>query len=195
MKNGFRLSSVCSAVAVAAAILAIPTKARADVTLVEKDGWTFYTRGLVAAHYQLVKGDADPDHKNLSGGSISAAGGEIKDAQAASDRSTTPPSITLSNNTNGFIDCQDNACRFSPNVTVCSGPEDNDAACSDGFSNDGDNFVDCADFDCSNNPNVTVCESEDNDAACSDGISNDGDNFVDCDDFDCSNNPNVTVCP
>ena len=65
MKNGSRVSSVCSAVAVAAAVLAIPTKARADVTLVEKDGWTFYTRGLVAAHYQLVKGDADPDHKKL----------------------------------------------------------------------------------------------------------------------------------
>ena len=104
--NGFRISSVCSAVAVAAAVLAIPAKARADVTLVEKDGWTFYTRGLVAAHYQLVKGDADPDHKNTAGGSISAAGGEIKDAQAASDRSTTPPSLTLSNMRSGFIGTQ-----------------------------------------------------------------------------------------
>ena len=106
VKNGFRVSSVCSAVAVAAAVLATSPQARADVTLVDKDGWTFYTRGLVAAHYQLVKGDADPDHKNLSGGSISAAGGEIKDAQAASDRSTTPPSITLSNMRSGFIGTQ-----------------------------------------------------------------------------------------
>jgi len=91
---------------VAAAVLAIPAKARADVTLVEKDGWTFYTRGLVAAHYQLVKGDADPDHKSPSGGTPAAAGGEIKDAQSTSDRSTVPPTITLSNIRSGFIGTQ-----------------------------------------------------------------------------------------
>src|SRR4051812_7780025 len=99
----FGVSSVLPIAAVAVAVLAIPRQARADVTLVEKDGWTFYTRGLVAAHYQLVKGDADPDHKSPSGGSPAAAGGEIKDAQAASNRSTTPPSITLSNIRSGFI--------------------------------------------------------------------------------------------
>jgi len=45
-------------------------------------------------------------------------------------------------------------------VTVCQGtpgPEDNNAACSDGKDNDGDGYVDCVDFDCSKNPSVTVC--------------------------------------
>jgi predicted porin len=102
----FGVSSVLPIAAVAVAVLAIPRQARADVTLIEKDGWTFYTRGLVAAHYQLVKGDADPDHKSPSGGSPSAAGGEIKDAQSTSNRSTTPPSITLSNMRSGFIGTQ-----------------------------------------------------------------------------------------
>jgi predicted porin len=104
--RGFRVSSLLWMAALSGLVLAIPAPARADVTLVEKDGWTFYTRGLVAAHYQLVKGDADPDHKNPSGGVASAAGGEIKDSQATSDRSTIPPSITLSNMRSGFIGTQ-----------------------------------------------------------------------------------------
>jgi predicted porin len=104
--RGFRMSSVYRTAAVAALVLAIPVRARADVTLFDKDGWTFYTKGLVAAHYQLVKGDADPDHKNASGGSIPAAGGGINDEQSTSDRRTTPPSITLSDIRSGFIGTQ-----------------------------------------------------------------------------------------
>ena len=97
------VSSVLQIAAVAVAVLAIPSQARADVTLVEKDGWTFYTRGLVAAHYQLVKGDADPSHKNGMA-TVSAAGGEIHDEQSASDR--RDDSITLSNMRSGFIGTQ-----------------------------------------------------------------------------------------
>jgi hypothetical protein len=100
------VSSVLLTAAIAGAVVAVPSQARADVTLVEKDGWTFYTRGLVAAHYQMVKGDADPDHKNLVGGTLTAAGGEIKDSQVISNRSTIPPSITLSNIRSGFIGTQ-----------------------------------------------------------------------------------------
>jgi predicted porin len=103
--RGFRVSSVHWAAAVAAAVLAIPAQARADVTLVEKDGWTFYTRGLIAAHYQLVKGDADPPHP-IGATSGQAAGGEIHDEQSASDLSKTPPTITLSNIRSGFIGTQ-----------------------------------------------------------------------------------------
>jgi predicted porin len=99
----FGVSSVLPIAAVAVAVLAVPSQARADVTLVEKDGWTFYTRGLVAAHYQLVKGDADPPHKNGMA-TVSAAGGEIHDEQSASDR--RDDSITLSNIRSGFIGTQ-----------------------------------------------------------------------------------------
>jgi hypothetical protein len=100
------VSSVLLTAAIAGAVVAIPSQARADVTLVEKDGWTFYTRGLVAAHWQYVKGDADPDHKNTAGNAASAAGGEIKDSQVISNRSTVPPSISLSNIRSGFIGTQ-----------------------------------------------------------------------------------------
>jgi len=101
--RGFRVSSVHWAAAVVAAVLAVPAQARADVTLVEKDGWTFYTRGLVAAHYQLVKGDADPPHP-IGMGNGQAAGGEIHDEQSASDRRDN--TITLSNLRSGFIGTQ-----------------------------------------------------------------------------------------
>lgn len=100
------VSSVLLTAAIAGAVVAVPSQARADVTLVEKDGWTFYTRGLVAAHWQYVRGDADPDHKNTAGNAASAAGGEIKDSQVISNRSTVPPSISLSNIRSGFIGTQ-----------------------------------------------------------------------------------------
>ncbi len=76
------------------------------------------------------------------------------------------------NDCNGFIDCVDFSCsRNNPAVTICgdsgapsvdtgpctSGPENTNAACSDGCSNDGDRFVDCDDFDCTNAAAVTVC--------------------------------------
>ena len=83
----------------------------------------------------------------------------------------------------------------TPMTTGMMGPENTDAACSDGFDNDGDGFIDCDDFDCTDSaPSCgggpgTDGTAEDNDAAC-----HDGNGFTDCDDFDCSMNPMVTVC-
>lgn len=102
--RAIRVSGLHCATALAALVLAIPAKARADVTLVEKDGWTFYTRGLVAAHYQLVKGDADPTFSNGVNTGIPSAGGQILDERTSADaRDNT---ITLSNIRSGFIGTQ-----------------------------------------------------------------------------------------
>ncbi len=90
--------------AFAAAVLAIPAQARADVTLVEKDGWTFYTKGLVAAHYQLIKGDADPTFSNGVMSGVPSAGGQILDERTSSDQRDN--SLTLSNIRSGFIGTQ-----------------------------------------------------------------------------------------
>lgn len=49
---------------------------------------------------------------------------------------------------NGFCDSEQQ---------VCTGLEDTDAFCSDGFDNDEDGYFDCTDFNCSMNPDVTVC--------------------------------------
>jgi predicted porin len=75
-------------------------RAHADVTLVDHDGWSFYTTGLVAAHYQLIKGDADPQ----TPGGKSLAGGKILDEQTASD--SRDNTITLSDIRSGFIGTQ-----------------------------------------------------------------------------------------
>lgn len=107
--RGFRVSGLRMA-ALAALVLAIPTPARADVTLVEKDGWTFYTRGLVAAHYQLIKGDADPTFSNGPPGDprtqtgLPSAGGQILDERTASDQ--RDKTLTMSNVRSGFIGTQ-----------------------------------------------------------------------------------------
>jgi predicted porin len=76
-------------------------RANASVTLFDKDGWTFETTGLVAAHYQLVKGDADP-----LGGGKQLIGGRILDESTASDQRNTPPTDTISNVRSGFIGTQ-----------------------------------------------------------------------------------------
>jgi predicted porin len=73
--------------------------ARADVTLFDHDGWSFYTTGLVAAHYQLVTGDEDPQ-----GGGKPLAGGKILDETTASDM--RDGTITLSKIRSGFIGTQ-----------------------------------------------------------------------------------------
>jgi hypothetical protein len=62
------------------------------------------------------------------------------------------------------------------------GPEDNDAACADGFDNDDNGFIDCEDFDCSN---TEPC-SEQN---CSDGLDDNNNTFTDCQDFACDFDP------
>ncbi|HTM45950.1 MAG TPA: porin [Polyangiaceae bacterium] len=96
----FGMSSVRWAAAAVVAVLAIPGRARADVTLVQNPKWTFYTRGLIAAHYQLVKGDADPNFYN----SLPSAGGQILDEKTASD--VRDNKLTLSNIRSGFIGTQ-----------------------------------------------------------------------------------------
>ncbi len=101
--TGFRLSSVLGLATLAVAV-AIPTQARADVTLVERDGWTFYTKGLVAAHYQLVKGDADPSFSNGVQSGIPSSGGQILDERSSSDQ--RDGTVTLSNIRSGFIGTQ-----------------------------------------------------------------------------------------
>src|SRR5260221_12041904 len=91
--SGFRVSSVHWAAAFAVLVLAIPAQARADVTLVEKDGWTFYTRGLIAAHYQLIKGDADPIFSNGENTGNPPAAGQLLEETTASAQQHTPPSL------------------------------------------------------------------------------------------------------
>jgi len=58
----FRGSSVywASLVGFALAVLLLPTRARADIILYDKDGWSFRTTGMIAAHYQLVLGPGCP---------------------------------------------------------------------------------------------------------------------------------------
>jgi predicted porin len=96
-----RLSSLTLRFATAASLMiltAYAKRANAEVTLYDKDGWSFHTTGLIAAHYQLVKGDADPNARG------SLAGGRILDEQSASDQRDS--TITLSNIRTGFIGAQ-----------------------------------------------------------------------------------------
>jgi predicted porin len=98
------VSSVLWAAALGVAVMAIPTRAEADVTLVEKDGWTFYTNGLVAAHYQMIKGDADPSFSNGVMTGIPSSGGQILDERVSSDQ--RDKTLTMSNVRSGFIGAQ-----------------------------------------------------------------------------------------
>jgi predicted porin len=83
------------------AVAAAPTSAKADVTLFDHDGWTFYTNGLVAAHYQLISGDADPNAR------LSLAGGRILDEGVSADESDPENRrLTMSNIRSGFIGTQ-----------------------------------------------------------------------------------------
>jgi predicted porin len=89
-------------IAPAALLLAIALNsgsARAEVTLFDRDGWSFYTTGLVAAHYQYISGDGDP----LTMGKA-LAGGKIQDEQTASDQRDN--TLKLSNIRSGFIGTQ-----------------------------------------------------------------------------------------
>jgi predicted porin len=75
-------------------------RANAAVTLFDSDGWTFQTSGLVAANYQLVKGDGDP----LGANGKNLVGGRIMDESTAVDQ--RDKSLTLSNIRSGFIGTQ-----------------------------------------------------------------------------------------
>ena len=96
-----RLNSVPLRFATAASLIiltAYAKRANADVVLYDNDGWRFHTTGLVAAHYQLILGDADPNAR------LTLAGGRILDETTASDRRDS--TITLSDIRSGFIGAQ-----------------------------------------------------------------------------------------
>jgi predicted porin len=98
MKRSSLVSTLLLTIGAIVAVSALPQSAKADVTLFDRDGWTFYTSGLVAAHYQLVSGDADPT------GSKNFSGGQILDEIATSDQ--RDGSIKLSNVRSGFVGTQ-----------------------------------------------------------------------------------------
>jgi predicted porin len=98
-----RLSAFCLKLATTLAALSVglmlsPSSASADVVFYEKDGWGVYTRGLIASHYQMAIGDADPvtSHGVLVGGKILP--------QGATD--TLDQSLTLSRIRSGFVGTQ-----------------------------------------------------------------------------------------
>jgi hypothetical protein len=84
------------------AVVMSPAKARADVVVSDHDGWTFYTNGLVAAHYQLATGDGDPKpldgRQTLLGGKLLTS--NVEDGRGAS------PTVTLSRMRSGFVGTQ-----------------------------------------------------------------------------------------
>ena len=98
-----RFLTLCPKIATVALLLVVwlsSARAKASVTLFDNDGWTFQTTGLIAAHYQLLKGDADPlgaNGKTLIGGRIG------DDTTAVDQRSNT---TTLSDIRLGFIGTQ-----------------------------------------------------------------------------------------
>ena len=96
------------------AVALSPGRAKADLTIFDSDGWSFHTTGLVAAHYQLVMGDADSN--------ATIAGGRINDEGSVTDvRDPTHPTTTLSNIRSGFIGTQIGFGvnrQISPNVHI-----------------------------------------------------------------------------
>jgi hypothetical protein len=81
------------------ASFAFTTPARADITLYDQDGWSFYTKGMVASHLNLTVGDADPlpsSGKVLVGGQLLPVGAEDRRDQ----------SIVLSRVRGGFVGTQ-----------------------------------------------------------------------------------------
>jgi hypothetical protein len=90
-----------------------PSIARADVVFFEKDGWSVYTRGLIASHYQLALGDPDPPttHGVLVGGkiltpSVTDGCGEMTPNPIAGQPPVCKPTLMLSRIRSGFIGTQ-----------------------------------------------------------------------------------------
>jgi hypothetical protein len=96
--SAFSLKLATTLAAFALGLMLSPGSASADVVFFEKDGWGVYTRGLIASHYQMALGDADPTttHGVLVGGKILP--------QGATD--TKDQSLTLSRIRSGFIGTQ-----------------------------------------------------------------------------------------
>src|SRR5258708_7021373 len=77
----------------------IATRAPAHLKIYQKEGWSVYTRGLIAAHYQIGVGDADPagkDGRGLIGGKFTDEG--VKDSR--------DNSVLLSRVRSGFVGSQ-----------------------------------------------------------------------------------------
>jgi hypothetical protein len=99
-----RLRTLCPRIAVVIPLVLVwlsSARANAEVTLFDSDGWAFRITGVVAAHYQLVMGDADP-----LGGGKQLIGGRILDDSTASDQRNVPPTLTMSNIRSGFFGTQ-----------------------------------------------------------------------------------------
>jgi predicted porin len=100
------------------AVALIPARANADVTVFDRDGWSFRVNGLVAAHYQLISGDADPNGRlNLAGGRI------LDEGNSANEVDPNNRKLTMSNIRSGFIGSQIGfgvTRQISPTVSVDS---------------------------------------------------------------------------
>src|SRR5580704_2875974 len=94
MRNG----SLRFGLMVACALTLLASRARADITLYDKDGWSVFTRGQAAAFYQLALGDSDPQ---TAGASLT--GGLLSSAQEANQSKGT---LTLSRLRSGFVGTQ-----------------------------------------------------------------------------------------
>jgi hypothetical protein len=79
-----------------------PPRPGGGVVLFEKDGWGFYTKGLIAAHYQAIIGDGEPPG-NLVGGVFGIPG---EDTAATDTSDSRNPKLTVSRLRSGFIGTQ-----------------------------------------------------------------------------------------
>jgi predicted porin len=93
-----RFGSLGLAVAAAFAVVLFADRARADIVLYDKDGWGFYTRGQVAAFYQLALGDSDP---TMTAGS--PIGGTFNSLSLSNQQNNQ---VTLSRVRSGYIGTQ-----------------------------------------------------------------------------------------
>jgi hypothetical protein len=87
------------------AVTAIPATSRADIVLYDKDGWGFYTKGFIAAHYEAIFGDAEPQMTmgTLLGGPFAIAG---EDTSAADVSDPAHPKLAVSRLRSGFVGTQ-----------------------------------------------------------------------------------------
>ncbi|HEY2729322.1 MAG TPA: porin [Polyangia bacterium] len=93
---------LASAMALAAVFLS-SGRAAANVTFFDDNGWSIYTTGLIAAHYQLTTGDGDPSSLNPQGGVL--LGGKFLTSQVQTSGSGAP-TVTLSRLRSGFVGTQ-----------------------------------------------------------------------------------------
>jgi hypothetical protein len=82
--------------------MAIPGTSRADIVLYDKDGWGFFTRGLINAHYQAIVGDADP---TPNAGTLLGSPFAIPD-ESTSIFSNNGKSLDVSRIRSGFVGTQ-----------------------------------------------------------------------------------------